>query len=293
LVLSNEAEEFELQPYDQIFVRSNPDFEPAINVKIMGEVKYPGTYSILRKNEKISSLIQRSGGLTNYAYLDGVKMYRRFEVVKDKDNDLEEMNISDKLRKSILNDSESASIYTEELEQKSNMMFSKELKNLDKEIDVDMVYLDLNKALKSNQSKHNLVLNEGDSIIIPKIMDVVHITGELMNLQGNSISAPYFNSKRANFYVKNFAGGFSRSNDKNNTVVVYPNGIAKKSKNFIFFKMSPKVSKGSTIRVTSKNRKSKRKNRSNIDWNQQIENAMLKISAVLTLWVLVDRVQTQ
>jgi protein involved in polysaccharide export with SLBB domain len=293
LVLSNEAEEFALQPYDQIFVRSNPDFEPAINVKIMGEVKYPGTYSILRKNEKISSLIQRSGGLTNYAYLDGVKMYRRFEVVKDKDNDLEEMNISDKLRKSILNDSESASIYTEELEQKSNMMFSKELKNLDKEIDVDMVYLDLNKALKSNQSKHNLVLNEGDSIIIPKIMDVVHITGELMNLQGNSISAPYFNSKRANFYVKNFAGGFSRSNDKNNTVVVYPNGIAKKSKNFIFFKMSPKVSKGSTIRVTSKNRKSKRKNRSNIDWNQQIENAMLKISAVLTLWVLVDRVQTQ
>jgi hypothetical protein len=201
------------------------------------------------------------------------------------------MNISDKLRESILNDPESASIYTEELEQNSTLML-REL-NFDKEIGLDMVYLDLNKALKSGQSKHNLVLNEGDSIIIPKIMDVVHITGELMNLQGNSISAPYFNSKRANFYVKNFAGGFSRSNDKSNTVVVYPNGIAKKSKNFIFFKVSPKVSKGSTIRVTSKNQKSKRKNKGNIDWNRQIENAMLKISAVLTLWVLVDRVQTQ
>jgi hypothetical protein len=123
-------------------------------------------------------------------------------------------------------------------------------------------------------------------------MDVVHITGELMNLQGNSISAPYFNSKRANFYIKNFAGGFTRLNDKSNTVVIYPNGIAKKTRNFMFFKVSPKVSKGSTIRVTSKNRKGKRKNRGNIDWNQQIENAMLKISAVLTLWVLVDRVQT-
>ena len=76
-----------------------------------------------------------------------------------------------------------------------------------------------------------MVLNEGDSIIIPKTMDVVHITGELMNLQGNSISAPYFNSKRANYYVKNFAGGFSKLNDRSNTVVVYPNGIAKKSKN--------------------------------------------------------------
>ncbi|MDG2138994.1 MAG: SLBB domain-containing protein [Flavobacteriales bacterium] len=290
LTLSNEAEEFELQPYDQIFVRSNPDFEPAINVKVMGEVRYPGIYSILRKNEKISSLIKRAGGLTDYAYLDGVKMYRKFKVL-DRDNDLEGMNISDKLRESILNDPESASIYTEELEQNSTLMLRES--NFDKEIGLDMVYLDLDKALKSGQSKHNLVLNEGDSIIIPKIMDVVHITGELMNLQGNSISAPYFNSKRANFYVKNFAGGFSRSNDKSNTVVVYPNGIAKKSKNFIFFKVSPKVSKGSTIRVTSKNQKSKRKNKGNIDWNRQIENAMLKISAVLTLWVLVDRVQTQ
>jgi protein involved in polysaccharide export with SLBB domain len=290
LTLSNEAEEFELQPYDQVFVRSNPDFEPAINVKVMGEVRYPGTYSVLRKNEKISSLIKRAGGLTDYAYLDGVKMYRKFKVL-DRDDDLEDMNISDKLRKSILNNPESASIYAEELEQNSDPILGSE--NFDKEIDVDMVYLDLDKALRSSQSKHNLVLNEGDSIIIPKIMDVVHITGELMNLQGNSISAPYFSSKRANFYVKNFAGGFSRSNDKSNTVVVYPNGITKKSKNFILFKVSPKVSKGSTIRVTSKNRKSKRKNKGNIDWNRQIENAMLKISAVLTLWVLVDRVQTQ
>ena len=97
----------------------------------------------------------------------------------------------------------------------------------------------------------------------------------------------------ADFYVKNFAGGFSKSNDRANTVVVYPNGIAKKSKNFVLFKVSPKVTKGSTIRVTSKNKKTKRKNKSNIDWNEQIENAMLKISAVLTLWVLVDRVQAQ
>jgi polysaccharide export outer membrane protein len=113
-----------------------------------------------------------------------------------------------------------------------------------------------------------------------------------MNLQGNSISAPYFNSKRANYYVKNFAGGFSRLNDRSNTVVVYPNGIAKKSKNFMLFNVSPKVTKGSTIRISSKNKKSKKRNKNNIDWNQQIENAMLKLSAILTLWVLVDRVQT-
>ncbi len=292
LVLSKEAEDFELQPYDQIFVRSNPDFEPVINVQILGEVKYPGTYSVLRKNEKISSLIKRSGGLTNYAYLDGVKMYRKFEVTTENDEEIKEMNISDELKRTILNDPDAASVYAEELENYNNEIFSSEPKS-SKQINLDMVYLDLEKALKSNQSKHNLVLNEGDSIIIPKTMDVVHITGELMNLQGNSISAPFFNSKRANYYVKNFAGGFSKLNDRSNTVVVYPNGIAKKSKNFLFFKLSPKVTKGSTIRVSSKIKKGKRKNKGKIDWNQQIENAMLKLSAVLTLWVLVDRVQTQ
>ena len=293
LVISQEAEEFELKPYDQIFVRTNPEFEPAVNVKILGEVKYPGTYSILRKNEKISSLISRAGGLTDYAYLDGVKMYRRFEKNIDEANDFKEMNISDELKKSILNDPQAASIYTKELEESNDNLFNQDVQNLTQQFNTEMVYLDLNKALKSNMSKHNLVLHEGDSIVVPKTMDVVHITGELMNLEGNSISAPYFNSKRANFYVKNFAGGFSKSNDRANTVVVYPNGIAKKSKNFVLFKVSPKVTKGSTIRVTSKNKKTKRKNKSNIDWNEQIENAMLKISAVLTLWVLVDRVQAQ
>ena len=220
-------------------------------------------------------------------------MYRRFEKNIDEAYDLQEMNISDELKKSILNDPQAASIYTKELEESNDNLFNQDVQNLTQQFNTEMVYLDLNKALKSNISKHNLVLHEGDSIVVPKTMDVVHITGELMNLEGNSISAPYFNSKRANFYVKNFAGGFSKSNDRANTVVVYPNGIAKKSKNFLLFKVSPKVTKGSTIRVTSKNKKTKRKNKSNIDWNEQIENAMLKISAVLTLWVLVDRVQAQ
>ena len=84
LVLSTEAMDFELQPFDQIFVRENPDFEDAKNVVLTGEVKYPGTYTLLSKDEKISSVIKRAGGLTNYAYMDGVKMYRRFEVIQKK-----------------------------------------------------------------------------------------------------------------------------------------------------------------------------------------------------------------
>ena len=81
LVLSTKAEEFLLQPFDQIFVRENPDFEAAKNIVLSGEVKYPGIYTLLSKDEKISSVIKRAGGLTRYAYLDGVTMFRK-EVVK-------------------------------------------------------------------------------------------------------------------------------------------------------------------------------------------------------------------
>ena len=293
LTLSESAEDFILQPFDQVFVRSNPEFEPAENITILGEVKYPGTYSILRKNEKVSSLIKRAGGLTNYAYVDGVKMFRKFNVKESIREESLEMNISDDLKKSILNSPDVAAIYANEVEEKSKAFFAEENSAKISKENTDIVYLNLDKALKNNESRFNLVLNKGDSIVIPQILDVVHISGELMNLEGNSISAPFFTRKRANYYVKNFAGGFSKENDRSNTIVVYPNGIAKKSRNYILFKISPKVTKGSTIRVASKNIKQKKQKESKVDWNKQIENAMLKISAVLTLWVLVDRVTPQ
>ena len=293
LTLSESAEDFILQPFDQVFVRSNPEFEPAENITILGEVKYPGTYSILRKNEKVSSLIKRAGGLTNYAYVDGVKMFRKFNVKESIREESLEMNISDDLKKSILNSPDVAAVYANEVEEKSKAFFAVENSAKISKENTDIVYLNLDKALKNNESRFNLVLNKGDSIVIPQILDVVHISGELMNLEGNSISAPFFTRKRANYYVKNFAGGFSKENDRSNTIVVYPNGIAKKSRNYILFKISPKVTKGSTIRVASKNIKQKKQKESKVDWNKQIENAMLKISAVLTLWVLVDRVTPQ
>ena len=159
--------------------------------------------------------------------------------------------------------------------------------------DYDMVYLNMEKAMDSKSSKHNLVLVEGDSIIVPKTMDVVHISGSLMNLEGNSISAPHFKRRRANYYINNFAGGFTKENKKSNTVVVYPNGIAKKTINFGLFSISPKIKKGSTIIVANKIEKKKEENENPVDWNKQIENAMLKVTAIMTLWLLIDRVNAQ
>jgi len=146
--------------------------------------------------------------------------------------------------------------------------------------------------LNANSSKHNLVLLVNDSIIIPRTMDVVHISGKLKNLKGNSISAPYFNRKRANYYVNNFAGGFSKDNKKSSTIVVHANGVSKKSINLGLFSISPKVKPGSTIKVVSEH-KVKRRKKEDVDYNKHIESVITKITAIMSLYLLIERVNGQ
>ena len=285
LVLSAEAEEFILQPFDQIFVRENPNFKPAKNIVLSGEVKYPGTYTLLSKDEKISSVIKRAGGLTRYAYLEGVTMFRKEVVSRIQNTNITLKDLSQELLDSIYSNPNLSLLYQEEI-QKMKVENFESFKAI---IMYNKVYLNLDKALQSNESKHNLVLLEGDSVIVPKTMDFVHISGELMNLEGGAISAPYFRSRRANYYVNNFAGGFTKINKKANTVVIYPNGIAKKSMNFGLFVISPRVKKGSIIKVINKVEKLEDE-KIPIDWNNAIEKTMLKVTAILSLWLLVDRV---
>ena len=73
----------------------------------------------------------------------------------------------------------------------------------------DVVYFDMHKALSKAHSKHNITLLEGDSIVVPKHLDLVRVTGDLHNINGSSISAPFF-GKRAHYYVRNFAGGYAK-----------------------------------------------------------------------------------
>ena len=288
LVVSTEAQEFILQPFDQVFVRENPNFEAARNIVLSGEVKYPGIYTLLSKDEKISSVITRAGGLTRYAYLDGVTMFRKEVVSRIQNTNITLKDLSQELLDSIYSNPNLSLLYQEELQN----MRVENFENFKEIIKYNKVYLNLDKALQSNESKHNLVLLEGDSVNIPKTMDFVHISGELMNLEGVAISAPYFGARRANYYVNNFAGGFTKANKKANTVVIYPNGIAKKTMNFGLFVISPRVKKGAVIKVVNKIDKLKHE-KVPIDWNKAIEKTMLKVTAILSLWLLVDRVVPQ
>ena len=254
LLLSSNAENFVLQPYDQVFVRENPDFIKPANISISGEIKYPGQYSLISKNEKISSVIDRAGGLNQSAYIDGVKMYRRFKTTIEYNNAL---NIPKSILDSIVTDAELSNLYNIELLKREKERYKKLYYD---SLIYEIVYFDMNKALKNPNSQHNLTLFEGDSIVIPKTLDVVNITGMLNNIEGNSISVPYV-GMRAHYYVNNFAGGYSQDNRKSSTVVTHANGVTKKSINLGLFSISPKVKPGSTIKVMDDHRIKRRKKR--------------------------------
>ena len=83
-----------------------------------GEVKYPGIYTLIEKDERISSLIERAGGLTNYAHIDGIKMFRKFEVTEEE----EQVDMSQRLKDSILSNPELAKIYFSEINQQKGVL---------------------------------------------------------------------------------------------------------------------------------------------------------------------------
>ena len=154
LVLSTEAEEFLLQPFDQVFVRENPNFEPAKNIVLSGEVKYPGTYTLLSKDEKISSIIKRAGGLTRFAYLMELLCLEREVSSTSQSANITLKDLSEELLDSILSKPSLSLLYQQELQN----MRVENFERFKKLIMYKKVYLDLDKALQSNYSKHNLVL---------------------------------------------------------------------------------------------------------------------------------------
>ena len=285
LSLSSDHSNFILQNNDQIFVRMNPDYKDPVNVMISGEVLYPGTYSLISEGDRVSDLIKRSGGLTPNAFPEGVRLYRKTKI-----NEQKILNpiISEEFKEAILSDTSLYNRYSEDLLD-SEISRSSSLIETDK-FEYTIVSFDMNKALKVN-SKHNIVLLESDSLVIPKSKYIVYVTGSLFNYEaGGGISVPYSGTKRADYYVNNFAGGYSKSNDRSRTVVVYPNGSVKKSIDLGLFTISPKVTNGSTIRLTSKQEVVKSKVIP-VDWNQAIENTLVKVTGVMSLYLLINRIQ--
>ena len=193
---------FVLQPYDQIFVRKSPAYQSQVNVRVNGEVLYEGTYALTQKTERVSSLVQKAGGVTPYAYVKGAKILRR-------------INADERRRMDAVLDM-------------ARMSSGKDSINMAK-LDYGNVYyvgIDLEKALSKPGSDADIVLREGDELIIPEYNNTVRISGEVM--YPNTVS--YVQGKNLSYYIGQ-AGDYGQRALKKRAYVIYMNGQVKRAKN--------------------------------------------------------------
>lgn len=184
---------FELEPYDIVTIHRSPDYQVQKAVNVSGEVKYGGTYILSNKEERLTDILSRAGGLTANAYVNGVQVIRK---ISKKEMEIQRLK----------------------LEMARNSIDSLEVINAMQKTTYN-VGVDLQKALAKPGSSSDIVIQEGDSIYIPQLNNVVKISGEVMF--PNTVA--YVEGKSASFYI-NQAGGLSTKGKKSLAYIVYPNG---------------------------------------------------------------------
>lgn len=197
-IVSNNPD-FVLKPFDQVIVRRSPGYEEQQLVTIEGEVLFKGSYSKITKDERLSSLINRSGGLTPYAYTKGARLSRRLTPEEQ-----------EKVRESI-------QIKTQVDRLNTDSLLMEEINN--ENIATHYVGIDLEKALKNPGGPEDIILREGDVLNVPEYNELIKISGAV--LYPNMVT--YKKNKKISYYI-NQAGGYSRLAMKGKPFVVYMNG---------------------------------------------------------------------
>lgn len=192
---------FVLEPYDQVYVRKSPGYQQQVNVMVKGEILYEGTYALTSKSERLSDLVKKAGGATPYAYIKGAKLMR-------KANEEEQQRMKDVM----------------EMMQREMGGASTDSLKLDLQENYS-VGIDLEAALKNPGSDADIVLREGDQLILPEMTNTVKINGAVM--LPNTVA---YNSKMS---VKDYisqAGGFANGARKTKAFIIYMNGQVAKVK---------------------------------------------------------------
>ena len=224
---------FILKPFDIITVRNSEGYTIQKQVKLEGEVLYPGLYTIVKKDERISEVIKRAGGLNASAYPAGASL-KRPGAEKINPGDKNAINNQDEENKKFLN------LDRMQKSGASTLTTSTELQL----IQSDLVGINLPKILKDTLSKYDLVVEDGDIIRIPRLLQTVKVTGEVLN--PNSIV--YSRGKGLKQYIRG-AGGFTSSARKGGIYVRYANGAVAGQSSFLFFKGNPTIKPGAEILV--------------------------------------------
>ena len=263
-----------IKPFDQIIVRKNPNFYTQQYARVEGEVMYPGKYAISSKNERISDLINRSGGFKNMAYLNGATLIRLNEFAKMQSDLNKKIKSLNDLKNKVSNKqgtlTESELLLIERIEEDlknidsnkdenqilSSYAKSERINEILKKNSVDgdipiskseAIGIDLMSIVESPGSKSDLLLKEGDVIIVPKKLETIRLRGELLY----PTTVRYIDNKSLKYYI-NSSGGFDNKAKRSGTYIVYANGDVARTKKFLFFNIYPKAEPGSEVIVPKK-----------------------------------------
>jgi protein involved in polysaccharide export with SLBB domain len=228
---------FTLHPFDIVSVYSLPGYERQKTITIEGEVQYPGPYTLQQKDEKISDVVKRAGGLTAFADADGATLKRSYLALLGVDkNTADSLEIEKEVALRIKNLQNTFRDTTKSDTGKN----ATQARN-------DYIGIDLRKILADPGSVTDLILEDGDTLRVPKQQQIVRIDGEVLYPS----AVVYTGDKSFNSYVSN-AGGFSSNALRRGAYIIYANGTVKGSRKFLFFNTRPRVTPGSEIVVPRK-----------------------------------------
>ncbi len=206
---------FHLMPFDEVYVRKSPGFSKQQNVVVDGEVMFSGTYTLQRKNTRLSDVIKAAGGVNDRGYAAGATLVRKI-------NESERKRL-EAARKMAL----------EQYEQVAAEEAAKTGKSVDitnseriKKFQIDDTYsvgIELDKAIANPGSDADIVLREGDRIVVPQYTGTVKINGEVM--YPNTVG--FVKGKKASYYIDQ-AGGFNNKAKRGQTYIIYMNGMVAK-----------------------------------------------------------------
>jgi protein involved in polysaccharide export with SLBB domain len=229
---SSLAQRFILQPFDEITIRTLPGYTPQRNVIVEGEVMYTGRYTLETNTARISDLLKRAGGLTPDAYIPGASLVRARSTSGN-----EQANFQRGLKKLVRENFKSGesgaliqSEYNAALQERSQA-----------------IGIRLQNILDDPGSEYDLLLNEGDTLRIPKLLQTVHVNGEVLY----PALIRHEKGMRFKTYI-NKAGGFNDRSSKKRSYVVHANGSIAGTKSFLFFRSYPTINPGDEIYIPVK-----------------------------------------
>ena len=198
------GDKFVLEPNDVIDVRHSPAYIKQRRVKVSGEVPFEGMYTLGSRSERLSDIVKRAGGVSDYAYLKGAHLSRLLSE--------EEKVARDEALRLALSTAGADSISS------ANLLSS----------NTYPIGINLDMAIANPGSHYDIVLQDGDELVIPELVNTVKITGDV--LYPNSVV--YMPNKKLKYYIEQ-AGGYSDNANKGKAFVVYMNGHVEKGKNAV------------------------------------------------------------